>query len=298
MIIPLLSGGHGISPRGFWYSWATEPLLTVAVFGAVTAYGLGLSRLRTTAPEIDFPRWRVWCYAGGVLAFCIALLSPVAVSSEGLFSMHMVQHLLLLLVAPPLILMGAPFLPLLWALPTGQRRTVGRWMRPGHPFARLGHWLARPLVAVALYVASVAIWHVPAFYDAAQRRTVTHDLEHIMFYGTALLYWWPIVYPARGRRRLSTGQAFPYLLPPFLEGMLIGALLSLSNEVLYETYGHLDAQAIWGLNTLDDQQLGGLIMWVPGGMFFLIPLIGLLMRLFREEETRPYHRITVPKRGS
>jgi cytochrome c oxidase assembly factor CtaG len=123
---------------------------------------------------------------------------------------------------------------------------------------------------------------------------VTHDLEHAMFYGTALLYWWPIVYPGKGRRRLSTALALPYLPPPFLEGMLIGVLLTFAGRPLYETYAHLDTEPIWGLSTLDDQQLGGLIMWVPGGMFFLIPLIGLLVRLLQDEERKPYHRQALP----
>jgi cytochrome c oxidase assembly factor CtaG len=291
--LPLLSGGHGVSPRGFWYSWAEEPLLTLAVFAAAAAYTVGLSRMRAAAPNIDFPRWRVWCYAGGVLAFVIAILSPVAAYSEELFFMHMVQHILLLLIAPPLILLGTPLLPLLRALPRGQRIAVARLARPGQPLARVSHWLTQPIVAVVMFVGSIAVWHIPHFYDAAQGRTFMHDLEHAMFHGAALLYWWPIVYPARGRRRLSTGWSFPYLLPPFLEGMLIGALLTFAGSPVYESYAALDARPIWGFNTLQDQELGGLIMWVPGGMFILIPLIGSLVRLVHEDNAkavRPSHR--------
>jgi len=157
-------------------------------------------------------------------------------------------------------------------------------MRPGHPLARIGHGLTQPVVAVVLYVGSVAIWHIPALYDAAQGRTFTHDLEHLMFYGTAFLYWWPIIHPAQGRRRLSYAMAIPYLLPPFLEGMLIGVLLTFTSRPLYQTYIGLDTSPIWGLSALDDQQLGGLIMWVPGGLFFLIPLLGLLIRLLNQED--------------
>lgn len=296
MFLPLLSAGHGVSPRGFWYSWVEEPVMTVAVFLAVAVYFIGLARLRRAAPRLTFPQWRVWCYVGGVLAFVIALLSPIAAYSEELFAMHMVQHLLLLVAAPPLILMGAPLLPALWALPTEPRHRVSRLLRPGKPLARVGHWLATPIVAVALYVVSVGMWHIPKLYDAAQGRTFTHDLEHAMFYGAALLYWWPIVYPAKGRRRLRLAMALPYLLPPFLEGMLIGVLLTFAGDPLYETYAHLDASPIWGLSTLDDQQLGGLIMWVPGGMFFLIPLIGILVRLLQEgEKKNTVHHSVLPK---
>lgn len=289
MIVVLFSAGHGVSPRGFWSSWVEEPLMVVAVFALVAAYVTGRSRLQGRSARIVFPAWRTWCYAGGVLAFVLALLSPIAAYSEELFAMHMVQHLLLLLVAPPLLLLGAPLIPLLWALPGGARRRVSRWLRPGQPLAVAGHWLTTPVVAMLAYVVTVAVWHIPAFYDRAQGRTFMHDLEHVMFYGTALLYWWPIVFPGGGRRRLGFGMAIPYLLPPFFEGMIIGIWLAFSNRPLYATYLGLDDHPIWGLSALDDQQLAGLIMWVPGGLFFLIPLLGLLARLLNQEERHPQH---------
>lgn len=284
----LLSTGHSISPRGFWYSWPVEPLLMFGILIAVAVYVIGWKRLSQKTPTL-VPRWRRWCYLAGILAIVTALISPVAAYSEELFAMHMIQYLALLLIAPPLLLFGAPLLPSLWAFPSDSRKSLARLMAPGHILQRIGHLLTNPFVAVTLYVSSVAMWHVPAMYDAAQGRTFAHDLEHAMFFGTALLYWWPIIHPARGRRRLSYAMALPYLLPPFLEGMLIGALLTFSSRPLYETYSGLDASPIWGLNSLDDQQLGGLIMWVPGGMFFLIPLIGLLVRVLNQEAQNNYH---------
>ena len=284
----LLSTGHAISPRGFWYSWPVEPLVAVGLFAGLVLYLIGWKRLSLTAAAM-VPRWRWWCYIASIVTIVLALLSPIAAYSEQLFAMHMVQHLLLLLIAPPLLLLGAPLLPALWALPVNARRAVGRRLAPGQVLHHLGHALTTPLIAVALYVVTVAIWHVPVMYDAAQGRTVTHDLEHLMFFGTALLYWWPVMHPSRGRRRLSYGLAVPYLVPPLFEGMLIGVLLAFSSVPLYETYRGLDTAPIWGLSSLDDQQLGGLIMWVPGGLFFLIPLIGVLTRLLNQESERPYH---------
>ena len=289
----LLSSGHAISPRGFWYSWPVEPLPVLGLFLALALYVIGWKRLALATPTL-VPRWRWWCYLAGITAIAVALLSPIAAYSEELFSMHMVQHLLLLLIAPPLLLLGAPLLPVLWALPRTTRRVVARRMAPGHPLHGIGHALTTPGVAVALYVMTVAIWHVPAMYDAAQGRTITHDLEHLMFFGTAMLYWWPIIHPSQGRRRLSYGLALPYLLPPFAEGMLIGALLTFSSVPLYATYQGLDTSPIWGLSSIDDQQLGGLIMWVPGGLFFLIPIIGMLVKLLNQEPDQPYHRTGKP----
>jgi putative membrane protein len=105
-----------------------------------------------------------------------------------------------------------------------------------------------------------------------------------MFFGTALLYWWPVIHPAGGQRRLSYARALPYLLPPFLESTLIGVLLTFADRPLYRTYA--EEAMPWGFTAVTDQQLGGLIMWIPGGMFFLIPLIGLLMALLRQEDAR------------
>src|SRR5215211_6309027 len=146
--------------------------------------------------------------------------------------------------------------------------------------------MTTPLVAAAAFVITIAVWHLPVFYDAAQGRSVTHDLEHLMFFSTALLFWWPIIHPAGGQRRLSYARAVPYLLPPFLESMLIGVLLTFAKRPLYRTYAEVAMP--WGFTAVTDQQLGGLIMWIPGGMFFLIPLIGLLMALLRQEDARPW----------
>lgn len=156
-------------------------------------------------------------------------------------------------------------------------------MSPRHSVHRAFQRLANPFVAVAIYVVTIAVWHIPSLFDLAQGRTLMHDLQHVMFLTTALLYWWPVVHPTGGRRRLSYALAVPYLLPPFLEGMLLGALITLSSEPLYDTY--IDTQGIWGLSTLEDQQLAGLIMWVPGGMMFLIPLFSLLWFALRQEDS-------------
>src|SRR5215207_5523096 len=223
-------------------------------------------------------------FLSGIIAVALALLSPVAVYSERLFFMHMIQHLLLLLVAPPLLLLGRPLVPTLWGLPAPWRLAVGQKLTPGRPLARLGHLMTTPIVAAAAFVITIAVWHIPVFYDAAQGRGFTHDLEHLMFFATALLYWWPVIHPAGGRRRLSYALALPYLLPPFLESMVVGVLLTFAERPLYRTYAELAMP--WGFTAVTDQQLGGLIMWIPGGMFFLIPLIGLLRALLRQEDVR------------
>jgi len=276
--------GHGDLGASFWTAWPAEPLLFLGLSAATGLYGLGWSRLRRVAGGIAVPRVRAAIFSASIVAVALALLSPIAVYSERLFFMHMIQHLLLLLVAPPLLLLGRPLVPSLWGLPAPWRVALGQLLVPGRPLARLGHLITTPLVAAAAFVITIAVWHIPVFYDAAQGRSVTHDLEHLMFFGTALLYWWPVIHPSGGRRRLSYARALPYLLPPFLESMLIGVLLTFAERPLYRTYAEMTMP--WGFTVVTDQQLGGLIMWIPGGMLFLIPLIGLLMALLQHEDSR------------
>ena len=273
---------HGELSGPFWTAWPAEPVLLISLAAVASLYWLGWSRLNRVAGGGAVSTPRAVAFSAGCIAVAIALLSPVAVYSERLFFMHMIQHLLLLLIAPPLLLLGKPLVPMLWGLPGSWRRSLGQVLGPGRILARIGHILTMPLFAAAAFIITIAVWHIPVFYDAAQGRSLTHDLEHLMFFGTALLYWWPVIHPAGGRRRLSYALALPYLLPPFLESMLIGVLLTFADRPLYRTYAEMAMP--WGFNVVTDQQLGGLIMWIPGGMLFLIPLVGLLGALLRDEE--------------
>lgn len=267
----------------FLTSWSFEPskLAGLALAGALYATGwwrLGRRGYGRARP----PAWRAWCYAGGLAALALALLSPIAVYTSLFFFMHMLQHLLLLMLAPPLLWLGAPLPPVLWGLPDGTRQAVGWLFVASHPGARVFHALTHPFVAGGLYLVVVAFWHLPTFYDAAQGRTLVHDLEHLTFLGAGLLYWWPVVHPTGGRRRLGYFAAIVYLFPPLLEGNLIGALLTFASQPVYATYQQVPR--LWGLSALDDQQIGGLIMWVPAGMMWLIPIFVLLTLALRQEE--------------
>ncbi|HEY8478180.1 MAG TPA: cytochrome c oxidase assembly protein [Chloroflexota bacterium] len=265
----------------FLASWTWEPIILFGLTLAAGLYALGWWRLRRRG-RVALPAWRAGCYAGGLVALAVALLSPVATYGSLFFFLHMIQHLLMMIVAAPLILLGAPLLPLLWSLPPGARREVGLLFVSGRPLHRVFHALTHPLVAAAIYLSTVAVWHVPAFYDAAQGRTLVHDLEHVMFLGAALLYWWPVVHPTGGRRRLSYALALPYLFVAMLEGNLLGALITFARAPLYPTYEQVPR--VWGLSVMDDQQLGGLIMWIPGGTVYLIPMFVFLALLLGGEE--------------
>lgn len=268
----------------FLASWSWEPTILAGLALSAGLYAVGWRRLRSRGKGRAVPAvWRVLCYFAALLSLGVALLSPIATFSALLFFLHMAQHLLLIMVAAPLLWLGAPLLPLLWGLPRGARRAIGLLFASGSPLQRLARFLTRPVMAAALYLVTVTAWHVPILYDAAQGRTLTHDLQHLMFLGTALLYWWPVIQPT-GRRRLSYGAAVLYLFPAMAEGNLVGALITFADQPLYEKYRL--APHIWGLSAIQDQQIGGLLMWVVGGLLYLIPvftLVGLPLRGEDEE---------------
>ena len=280
-LLPNSRGPLGVSEQilAFLTAWSFDPPMLLGLALAALLYVRGWRILQRRGQKHGgLAPWRAWCFAGGLGSLTLALVSPIDTYGSYFFFMHMIQHLLLLVAAPPLIWLGAPVLPWLWGLPADERRGVARLLSPRGPLHAVFHLLSSPGVAAGLYLGSIAFWHVPVFYDAAQGQTVVHYLEHITFFGTGLLYWWQIVHPAGGRRRLGFGLAVFYLIPPMLEGNLIGALISFAGEPIYRTYQL--APRVWGLTVLEDQQLGGLIMWVPGGMLWIIPIfvaLGLFM---------------------
>jgi cytochrome c oxidase assembly factor CtaG len=253
-------------------AWSWDPSMLAGVVLAASLYSRGWWRLRRRNHGGPLA-WRIWCYGSGLVALALALLSPIATFDDQLFSLHMLQHMLLLIVAPVLIWLGAPLLPVLWGLPARTRRSLGRLAGPSTAVHRFGHHLTYAPVAAALYLAAIAIWHIPALYDAAQGGSLLHALEHLTFLGLGLLYWWPVIHPSGGTRRLE--YSIPYLMLAGAEGGLLGGTLTIVNHPLYPIYEQ--ATRLWGLSALDDQQLGGMIMWALGGIAYGVVSLTLVL---------------------
>jgi len=221
----------------------------------------------------------VVCFALGWLMLAAATVSPLHAVGGVLFSAHMTQHELLMVVAAPLLVIGRPLVAFVWALPRGWRRAAGSWTR--RRWLRAG-WgaLATPAMASAAHAAALVVWHAPRFYEATYYSAAAHAAQHLSFLVTALLFWWALLRPARG----GEGEAVVYLFAASLLTGGLGALLAFSGELWYPHYA--GTTGVWGLTPIDDQQLGGIIMWVPGGGSYLIAALALFGLWLRNAERR------------
>lgn len=254
-------------PPGWWRAWDLEPGVVVPLVVGAVWYAVGLWRLRRSAgPGRGLEWWRPWAAVGAGACTVIALLSPLDAAADALFSVHMVQHLLLLLVVAPLLVAAGPLYVGLWGLPRSVRRRLTRWWI--HAPAR--KWLARLLRPVPVWTANLAIlwwWHLPAAYDLAVRNDAVHALEHASFLLAGFAFWWlPFRHMGR-RRRIDRGAGVVYVFTSGLQCAALGALITLAGHPWYAV--HLRTTAAWGIAPLQDQQVAGLLMWIPAGFAYL-----------------------------
>jgi cytochrome c oxidase assembly factor CtaG len=220
-------------------------------------------------------KWHAASFCIAIISLIVALLSPFDELADSLQSAHMGQHLVLILVAPPLLIYGQLHRAVPWAIPHYYRRGIA--MRVAHSAAlkRLASALTSPKSAFSLHAVALLVWHLPAPYEAAAANDAIHALEHASFLFTALLFWWTLMAPLPFRR-LSNALSIPYVVGMSLIGSLIGAVLTFASVPLYDSY--LATAVIAGLTPLEDQQLAGLIMWIPGGIAYLVLAAALFIR--------------------
>ena len=249
-------------------SWSMPIGPAVAILVSFIIYLRGWIRLQFRIPH-RFPVWRLLSFGAGLGTIFLAIASPLDAFAGLLLQVHMVQHLLLMLLAPPLLLAGAPYLPILSGLPRAFTREVLGPFLSWHPIKRIGHALFNPVVCWIAFVTSNILWHVPFFYELALNSPGWHQVEHLFFLGTGLLFWWHLVLPWPSRSAWPRWAMIPYLVLADLQNTALAAFLTFCDRVLYPTY--LRAPRLWGSNPLDDQVIAGAIMWVPGSIIFLVP---------------------------
>jgi cytochrome c oxidase assembly factor CtaG len=250
--------------------WKPDLLMAVPLAASFVLYGVGARRVRVPPLELG-------AFLTGWVVLVVALLSPIATMSEVLFSVHMTQHELLMLVAAPLITLGRPLVPMLWALPARWRARF----KGGAGLSPAWSTLTTPGAVFVLHAAALWVWHLPSLYQAAVVDDRVHALQHVMFTGTACLFWWGLL---RGRYgRLGYGAAVFYVFATALHSGGLGALITFATAPLYPLYVH---RAGHGVDPLVDQQLAGLLMWIPAGVILMIFGLAILSAWLGEAERR------------
>jgi putative membrane protein len=257
-----------------WPLYIIIPLLLTAAL-----YGIGVIRLWRRTAQV--PVVSVLCFAGGWISLLLALDSPIHELSEQLFWVHMTQHEILMLVSAPLLVLAQPLAPALWAFPERERSViaaVGRW-----PVVKRA-WMiiSVPAVAWLLHALALWLWHAPRLFIGALENDAVHAAQHISFLATALLFWWTLLHNHGGR--LGYGGAILYVFTTAVHTSVLGAWLTFAPTVWYLPY--LQTAPAWHLTALEDQQLGGLIMWVPAGTLLTIVALVLLAKWIKESQRR------------
>ena len=257
----------GTSVALSWRDWNWDPAIVAVLVLTIAGY-LWIAR--------RFPprRWQAVCFSGGTLSLAAALVSPIDAGSEYLFTIHMVQHMLLLLVAAPLLALAVPvaFLGRLYGMP---------------PIARVLRAVWSPVPAVVLFNGILVFWHLPFAYDATLAVRAVHALEHLSFVAAGLIFWGVIVSPVPKLVRASWGLRLALVVAADLVNFLVGFALAFAGRPFYRHY--VDVPRLWGLSPLDDLRLGGGVMWVMGQMMYAIPLLLLISVFLRREDTRRSH---------
>jgi putative membrane protein len=269
--------GQPPAPHDLWSAWDLHPVLLGGLLLAAWTYHRGQSR----GPKRPADRWRARCFTAALVALGLALLSPLDGLSSALASAHMVQHLLLLVVAAPLLALSAPSSAILRGSPLAVRRASGRWRRRlGLTHGNLGV-LRHPAAVWLLSVGMLWFWHAAAPYDAALDSEPLHLLEHVSFLVTAVLFW-HVVVGVRGTARVSDGLGVLLVFAMAMQSVFLSVLLTFARTPWYS--GYAATTAPWGLDPLTDQQLAGVLMWIPAGGIYLAVALALLVSWIRASE--------------
>lgn len=282
---PGIAHAHGTATvaGGVATAWHLDVLVIAPLVAAGWVYVAGLRALSASAGVgRGIQRWQAAAFFAGLAVLFIALVSPLDTMSLTLFSAHMTQHLLLMLAAAPLIVLGAPGIAVLWAMPMSGRRYVHR-VQAWPWAARAKRALMHPATVWCIYALVFWTWHVPTLYDAALRHDGLHALEHATFLSAALLFWWTVLHTAGGRR-FEHGAAALFVFTTMLQQSILAALLTLSSVAWYPHYTGVTGG--WRLSAVSDQQLAGLIMWLPSNLIYLATTGALIALWLRDDERR------------
>ena len=269
--------GRPPAPHDLWHAWNGDPIILLSLLLGGWVYAAGVWELQQrTGGWRSALTWRAVSFAAGLFTLFLALISPLDALATALFSAHMIQHTLLIVIAPPLLVFGVSPAPFLRAFPQSVQRKLGQWWHKIGWLKPAWHTLTQLPVAWVLSTLVLWVWHAPRLYQAALQNETLQTLEHLSFLGTSLLFWQAVT----GLRRGDPGILALFTMA--LQSGLLGALLTFAPTPLYEAYA--STTRAWSLTSLEDQQLAGAIMWIPmGTIYTLAALILFMLRLARIE---------------
>src|SRR5271167_3203091 len=287
-------------------SWSIPPAATFAIVLTALVYLRGWWLLRR-AGSPDVPPWRAVTFLGGLLTLWAALASPMDVFNGFILTAHMLQHMLLMMVAPPFILLGAPLVPMVRGLPIFAAREFAGPFLNWSLAKSIGSALTHPVVALLLMGVAMFAWHTPALYELALRSSSWHQVEHACFFLASIIFWWPVVQPWPSHSQWPRWAMVPYLLVADLQNTALSAILVFSDRVLYPSYSA--TPRLFGFSALEDQVAAGAIMWVLGSLAFIVPAIAIAIQCLsrksfqaeiasgRKRETTPFDGLlSIPER--
>jgi cytochrome c oxidase assembly factor CtaG len=261
-------------------SWTFDPWIVTPLFVFATLYIIGTLVLWRRSQRRQSRNWQMALGCGGWLSLAGCLISPLHWLGEHLFTFHMIEHEIIMAISAPLLVLANPVGPLLWGLPRRVRVLVGRLMR-SRTVSLSWKWLSEGSHATILHGIAIWAWHAPVLFDAAVTSVAVHRLQHLSFFLSAVLFWWSVF------RRSEAGVSAWHVFITMLHTSVLGALMALAPRVLY---GVQTASApAWGLTPLEDQQLAGIIMWVPAGTIYAGAALALTAIWIKQAGGRTRH---------
>ena len=261
VVLPAMPAlAHEGQPHDVAMPWTFDPWIVVPLSISAVVYALGAGHLAQRS-ELRRRGWEHACYAAGWLALAAALVSPLHPMGEVLFSAHMVQHEVMMLVAGPMLVLGRPLVPYWWGLPPAWRRVAGA-VSKSRLVASLWRWMSRPVNAWWIHAATLWAWHAPVLFEETISSDLVHSLQHLSFLLSSLLFWWALIH---GRdASMGYGMAVFYVFSTAVHSSILGALLTFSTRVWYPVYSQTTAK--WGLTPIEDQQIGAALQRLSRGL--------------------------------
>ncbi len=268
-----------------WTAWNTNPLPTILVLLAAYVYLNGLNNWDRPSHPVNY--WQKASFFFGLFLVFFALQSPLDTISDHLLSFHQVQHFILRMVAPMFILLGAPLTPMLRGMPVWARQGIIRPMAKNYYVRQVYRLLTNPIFTILFFLGSLYLWQFPGAFNLALRSDEVHALMHLTMSASGFLFWWVVIDPPPHRSRLHYGLRVLYLGLIVIPNTVLGAAITFSRGPIYSAYA--DVVQPYGLSLETDQQLGGLMLWVPGDMMSIVAAGIVMIMWYQKEEGE--HRV-------